>query len=197
MLKTCSICKEAKPLGDFAPHPTAKHGVRPECRICRAAYNRAWREANQEKAREISRAAGKKWYAANAEKKKRAQRERRERTRKDPDAYAAWREQNKESCNRYYAENSHRWPAHRAKYRANKHNVEHTPYTRLEIWERDGGKCRNCNKPLAFEPKCFHIDHIVPLSLGGPDIPANLQLMCPPCNISKKDRLEGQIHLPV
>jgi 5-methylcytosine-specific restriction endonuclease McrA len=31
----------------------------------------------------------------------------------------------------------------------------------------------------------YHIDHIMPLARGGSDGPENLQLLCPPCNVSK------------
>jgi 5-methylcytosine-specific restriction endonuclease McrA len=34
----------------------------------------------------------------------------------------------------------------------------------------------------------------VPISLGGPDTPANVQLACPPCNRAKWATLDGQIH---
>ena len=49
--------------------------------------------------------------------------------------------------------------------------------------------CRGCG---AFHPlnhrAFFHLDHIEPLSKGGPDIIANLQLLCAACNIYKRDK---------
>lgn len=33
-----------------------------------------------------------------------------------------------------------------------------------------------------------HLDHITPLARGGRHVPANLQLLCPPCNLRKSDR---------
>lgn len=42
-------------------------------------------------------------------------------------------------------------------------------------------KCINCFTQL----NDYHIDHIMPLSLGGDNSIKNIQLLCPPCNLSK------------
>lgn len=34
-----------------------------------------------------------------------------------------------------------------------------------------------------------HVDHIIPLSKGGAHDDANIQLLCPTCNLSKRDKL--------
>jgi HNH endonuclease len=34
MLKTCSKCRQQKPLSDFHRHTTAKDGRRPDCKVC-------------------------------------------------------------------------------------------------------------------------------------------------------------------
>lgn len=34
----------------------------------------------------------------------------------------------------------------------------------------------------------FHIDHILPISLGGSNWPSNIQLTCPTCNLSKSNK---------
>lgn len=46
MLKTCSHCHAAKPLGAFNKHPHARFGVGNKCRECAKAYNRAHYKAN-------------------------------------------------------------------------------------------------------------------------------------------------------
>src|SRR5579859_1028997 len=46
-------------------------------------------------------------------------------------------------------------------------------------------RCAACRAKL---PKNYHLDHIVPLSKGGRHVPANVQLLCPPCNTSKQAR---------
>lgn len=40
-----------------------------------------------------------------------------------------------------------------------------------------------CNADLHFTG--FHLDHIMPLALGGEHKDSNLQILCPSCNLSK------------
>lgn len=52
---------------------------------------------------------------------------------------------------------------------------------RLQIFERDNWRCRNCGKAGRLE-----CDHIVPLRQGGAEYdPANLQAICRGCHIEK------------
>lgn len=44
------------------------------------------------------------------------------------------------------------------------------------------GRCAICRGRMGKET---HIDHVIPLKLGGPDRRSNLQLTCPTCNLSK------------
>lgn len=64
-----------------------------------------------------------------------------------------------------------------------------------EIWKQQqykiqNGCCAICRQPTPF--KGSHIDHIKPISLY-PDLnidPKNLQITCPPCNISKSNKVD-------
>lgn len=66
---------------------------------------------------------------------------------------------------------------------------------RNAIYDRDGGHCRACN--IHLDRDNWHLDHIVPIALGGPHEWANVQALCPTCNLRKHAKLEGQIALPV
>lgn len=44
-------------------------------------------------------------------------------------------------------------------------------------------RCACCRRNLGESG--YHIDHVVPLALGGMHDDSNLQLLCPSCNMSK------------
>ncbi len=57
---------------------------------------------------------------------------------------------------------------------------------RMKILQRDGFACRFCGRK-APDVK-LHIDHIIPISLGGITEERNLQTLCFDCNMGKKDK---------
>lgn len=50
------------------------------------------------------------------------------------------------------------------------------------IFKLQKGFCSACGVDLKLG---FHVDHIMPIKLGGTNYPENIQLLCPPCNLSK------------
>ena len=58
----------------------------------------------------------------------------------------------------------------------------HTDADILNIHRAQKGKCAYCRVLLRGK---WHVDHIVPLFLGGHNGPSNLQLTCPQCNLEK------------
>jgi 5-methylcytosine-specific restriction endonuclease McrA len=78
-------------------------------------------------------------------------------------------------------------------YRARKTGVETEPYTLAEIYERDRGICQLCYKRVPTKTKGrssqrASIDHIIPLSKGGNNLKANVQLAHDHCNQRKSNR---------
>lgn len=51
-----------------------------------------------------------------------------------------------------------------------------------KLFELQGGRCACCGKKLG---KKYHLDHIVPLALGGRNDDSNIQLLTPKCNAIK------------
>lgn len=77
------------------------------------------------------------------------------------------------------------------KRRAALQNAEgfHTAADIANILKLQKHRCAYCAADLR---KGYHVDHIMPLILGGSNWPSNLQGLCPPCNLSKgpKDPLD-------
>lgn len=71
------------------------------------------------------------------------------------------------------------------------------PYTLAEIAERDMFECQRCHDPVdmllsGLDTWGPTIDHRIPVSRGGPDTRANVQLMHRRCNLIKGDSMADQ-----
>lgn len=78
----------------------------------------------------------------------------------------------------------------RAKNAARRAKIEqapghHTSSDVKRILMRQGKRCAYCKSSLQTD---YHVDHITPLSKGGGNNPANLQCLCPSCNLHKSDK---------
>ncbi|HJZ70049.1 MAG TPA: HNH endonuclease [Blastocatellia bacterium] len=55
---------------------------------------------------------------------------------------------------------------------------------KLVVWTRDGGACVRCRSK-----QDLHFDHIIPVSKGGGNQEANIQMLCQLCNLRKSDKI--------
>ena len=56
---------------------------------------------------------------------------------------------------------------------------------KVEVWKRDGGKCRTCDATTGL-----HYDHILPYAKGGrSDAAVNIQILCARHNLQKSDKI--------
>jgi 5-methylcytosine-specific restriction endonuclease McrA len=148
-----------------------------------AAQVREYRAAHQEEDAERHRI----YYAVNRDKLA-------ERNRK-------WREVNRDKVVKYYREYSAThsaqaterariWNASHPEVgrtssrqrRARKKNSSGTITTKQTeaLYQRQCGKCAACKAELNGK---YHLDHIMPLALGGSHTIDNAQILCPPCNL--------------
>lgn len=68
------------------------------------------------------------------------------------------------------------------KARARNAEGHHSAEDVIDILMSQNEKCNSCGIDLADG---YHVDHIMPLILGGSNWPSNLQMLCPTCNTSK------------
>lgn len=129
-----------------------------------------WRASNREKARAMDAR-----YRANNAEKVRASRARWIEANKDR-FYAItveWRKNNPERV-RILAQNR--------RDRSKVNGGVLTIGLRGKLYKLQRGKCACCGKPLGEN---YHMDHIMPLSLGGMNIDSNIQLLRKVCNLQK------------
>lgn len=82
--------------------------------------------------------------------------------------------------------------------RARHFGVEYEPINKTKLFERDGYRCGICSEPTERDkavphPRAPTIDHIVPISLGGPHLYSNVQCACFECNYLKRDTVDDQL----
>jgi hypothetical protein len=60
-----------------------------------------------------------------------------------------------------------------------------------EVAHRARRRCEYCHAPEVVHNGSFEVEHVQPVSQGGPDTLANLALACRSCNVRKSNRLGG------
>lgn len=136
---------------------------------------REWQENNKDRVREYRKEYFPAYYAKNRTKLLEKEREYRKANphilKKAQDKY---REKNRELL---LAKNANR--------RARRIGIDghHTFADRAALLAAQGHRCANCNADLRRVKK--HLDHIMPLALGGSNDKRNIQYLCEPCNLAK------------
>jgi len=213
-MKTCPSCKEVLPLDSFSRHKSTRDGLCSTCKNCSRQRSILWYSLNREKA--ISRAVAwnktnqerrseimKKWnaghidqmrelraaYVRNNPLKVKLKNERWRKLNKTRDKLnkTSWAKVNpdkvKQARDEWRVKNPHRWMvdthARRARTRG-----RFTQRRVSQLKQDQSGKCVYCPTPLDK----FHIDHIMPLALGGSNTDDNIQLLCPKCNLRKHSK---------
>ena len=66
-----------------------------------------------------------------------------------------------------------------------------SPENKRFLYGEQGGYCNGCQEH--FEPRHFHVDHIIPRANGGTDHISNLQLLCGACNALKGRKSHAEL----
>ena len=154
--RICSKCHEQKPIEQFSRDLRRRDGYVSACKSCCALSAKRWYQANKVKALETSS----KWRSLNKLRER--------------ETAAAYRKNNAES---FRIKNRNR--------RAAIANVGGRLSKGIEekLYKLQQGKCTCCGIPLNGK---YHLDHILPLALGGSNHDRNVQLLHPLCNLKKR-----------
>ena len=183
----CTKCKETKPATPefFYRNSAYKSGLRSHCKDCVIKY----RKNNREKISE----ANKKYRKSNLEKIKQSKKEYREANpEKIKELKKKWAQANPEKDREGRRRNER-------KRRALKLQNGYSPYTEAEVLNLYGTNCHLCGQPIDFEaPRRFNkpgwelglqMDHVIPISKGGPDTLENVKPAHGLCNITKNNKV--------
>lgn len=196
--KTCVKCGVEKAISEFGAHSPGFR--RADCKVCRRMTGAKYHADNKERINakkavarnaniEHHRERSMKWYYANHE---RAKAKRAEWRQANPErmraATAAWRakypdrqkaaEEAWRAANPWFTRTS--LVRRRARLAATNTRLSHDIVDRLLVLQR--GRCACCGKDLGQD---YHLDHIMPLALGGENVDSNMQLLRAFCNLSK------------
>lgn len=58
-----------------------------------------------------------------------------------------------------------------------------------QVRSRAKGRCEYCRMHESLQGATFHVEHVLPRSLGGQSTLDNLAWACPSCNLHKSDRI--------
>lgn len=194
IVKACTKCGITKPLDQFHRENRTKDGRRANCKQCVSALGKQYREQNHEHIIERQR----QWREQNRDYAIKYNREYQD---KNPDYWPEHRKKNKQRRNeyskQYFVANRDRLLEARRVHRKQKPEMNNLAIRRRRArkhgavqqrWVVDStlgapGLCWWCGNHL--DPERTHIDHVMPISLGGPAKPSNEVLACQLCNQRK------------
>lgn len=189
--KPCQRCGEIDRYTSGACRPCQKEyaaAYEKSHRDERKAASARWRKANPERAKEMhakyraenpgkEKASGDRWHVEHPDSVKKANAKYR----------AKHHGKVKEACDKWKAEHPENMRATWHKRRIQEKNAggSFTVADIRALLKRQKEKCVVCRTDIS---KSYHIDHVMPLSLGGSNDIWNIQLLCPFCNLSKKNK---------
>lgn len=169
-MKTCNKCGTQKPLDEFNKDRAQKDGHKTTCKVCHRAASATYHALNKEKVNAKSAA----WHAAHTDKAHARNAEWRAANYQQANARTAkWRAENPEKV---------RIHSHNRRARVNAAGkLSHGLAARLYELQRGTCAC-GCGQALG---DTYHLDHIIPLALGGTNTDENIQLLRASCNRQK------------
>lgn len=191
-MKLCRGCGLEKDSDQFPINKSSPDGLHSRCRTCRAEAAKVRRNRPEVKAADSERLRT--HYLENRVK---LLEQRRVRYEQNKDRELArnkrWSDANRERHRAINRDWSKKNPvaarAIVARRRARIAGADgfYTKNDVIAMLAEQGGACRACGCDLVVSG--FHVDHVMPISKGGSNDRANLQILCPTCNRSKGAKL--------
>lgn len=210
LVKRCCTCKETLPISEFGRNRSRSDGHQPYCRTCGCGHSKKYVEKHPERRKETSRRYAKGYYERTKDARVLENRRRVAEWKKaNPEQvrangrlyYSRHKDQMYDNLKRWRAANPDKVRLQSArvdveKRRASKRRSEAVRralklgtsvarFTQTQLEQRMvywGNKCWMCGVDADT------IDHVKPLSKGGPHILANLRPACGSCNSKKKNK---------
>lgn len=186
--KTCTYCKQTKPLADYYIDPNTGR-EKSRCKKCINFLNNQARQANPEKHRKQNLA----YYYKNKEQLNEYRRA------KWPEIYEQTKEHRLAQQKQHRQEHPEKDRAFARKRRAKKRANGWEKYTEAQVLELHGAVCHICGDPIDLTldrrigndgwEMSLHIDHVIPISKGGPDKLSNVKPSHGKCNLKKRATL--------
>jgi predicted nucleic acid-binding Zn ribbon protein len=211
MDQICGHCKEAKELSAFSPSYRGKPGT--WCRACFAAYKRGERGTTAQHQPRSCERCGRQYVPRQLKGHARfCSRECKEERRNEALASARAEAKPEREClhcgaslpkamrsDAVFCSEKCNYAAHalQRKLRARAGSDEKPGYLRAAICKRDQWSCGICGERVspALEyphPRAASLDHVVPVSQGGTNDPANLRLVHLVCNLRRRNLGGGE-----
>jgi 5-methylcytosine-specific restriction endonuclease McrA len=190
--KTCTKCRQTKPTAEFYKDFNTD-GLRAACKSCVKKFNNDKRRANPETYRTQNLAH----YYANKNKLNE------QRRAKWPEIYQQTKEYRLAQQRQHRKDNPHKVRELGRKRRATKRANGWERYTEAQVLQLHGAVCHICLDPIDLSlnrkigsdgwEMSLHIDHVIPISKGGPDTLANVKPSHGKCNLKKRANLPDDV----
>jgi len=182
-MKSCSKCKELKPITEFSKDITKKSGYQSQCKVCIKVYKKANADRVKEYNKQYYKTNAdrvKEYYQANEDKlKERRKQYRKANADRVKEYLKQYQKANRDKINSYITERRKRDPLYKLKHNTRnliRQSIKNNGYTKnsktnqilgcsyeqfkqhIELQFTEGMNWDNRN--------LWHLDHIIPISLG-------------------------------
>lgn len=174
-MKICTVCLESKSLDDFPIRNRSLDGKALKCRQCIQQYNKLYYKKNSQKVKLLV----KQYSINNLEKVKEKSKSYRQKPENKERAKLASKTYRRSA--KYKLILAHRQMAYYSRTRYGAVGACTTEQLNAR-WEYYGHRCWICLAPAK------ETDHVIPVSKGGTNWPANLRPICKICNVRKGNK---------